>query len=304
MNTRTALFLALATAAHAGPRTSANYSAAADTTDAGGRRTASTSYTSDGSLGGVTGLSTVAAPAETAKAGFIGQLYEVTGLVVNGAAATVNETGTLQLGAWQLLDDASYLAVSATSVTWGVVSGPITGISGAGLATAGTVPQNTAATVQGAFDGFTGSLNLTVLDTIPDNFGLYAGDGVDDAWQAQWFGLGTGGQGNPLGVASADADGTGQTNLFKYIAGLNPLDGSRFMLSIAPVPGQPGQQNIVFSPRFTDRTYTVKYRPDLAGGTWTTLTGTTQADNGTTRTVTDPAATGAMKFYHIEITKP
>jgi hypothetical protein len=40
--------------------------------------------------------------------------------------------------------------------------------------------------------------------------------------QVQYFGVGTTGMGNPLGVPGADADGTGQTNLFKYTAGLNP----------------------------------------------------------------------------------
>jgi len=297
--------LLLLGSAHAGPRTSANYSITTDTADAGGLRTTSANYTNDGSTGAVSGLSTVASPVEFVKSGYVGQLYDVTGLVVNaGGATTVNETATLQLAAWQLLDDTSYLAVNATSVTWSVLSGPITGISAAGLATAGTVPQNTAATVQGVFSGFAGTLNLTVLDTIPDNFGLYAGDGVDDAWQVQYFGLGTGGLGNPLGVGSADADGTGQTNLFKYIAGLNPLDGSRFVLSITGVPGQSGQKNLIFTPLVAGRTYTVKYRPDLMAGSWQTLTGTTQSDSGNQRTVTDTAATGARKFYHVEITKP
>ncbi len=296
-----ALFLALlATAAHAGPRTSASYTIATETADAGGRRSTSASYKNDSSTGGVTGISTIASPAETAKQGYIGQLYDVTGLVVNSAALTVNETATLQLAAWQLLDDASLLAVSANSVAWGVVSGPITGISAAGLATAGTVYQNTAASVQGAFGGFTGTLNLTVLDTIADNFGSYAGDGIGDDWQVQYFGLN-----NPNAGPNVDFDGTGQTNLFKYIAGLNPLDvNSRFVLNIAPVSGQPSQKNLIFSPRFSDRTYVVKYRPDLTSGSWTTLTGTTQADNGSERTVTDPSATGPRKFYRIEITKP
>lgn len=69
------------------------------------------------------------------------------------------------------------------------------------------------------------------------------------------------------------------------------------MLSIAPVPGLPLQKNIIFTPRFTDRTYVVKFRSDLA-------TGTTQSDSGSERTVTDPNATGAKKFYQVEITKP
>jgi hypothetical protein len=253
----------LAATLHAGPRTSASYGILTDGVDNGGQRTSSAAYTNDASLGGIAGISTVTAPAQTAKSGYLCQFYDVTGLVVNSIAPSVNETATLQLAAWQLLDDASYLAVPATSVSWGVVSGPITGISASGVATAGVVYQNTPATVQGSFGGFTGPLNLTVLDTIPDNFGSYAGDGLPDDWQAGFFGLN-----NPLAGPNADPTGGGQNNLFKYTAGLNPLDpNARFAVRIAPVIGQPAQQRIIFSPLVSGRTYTVKFRLDLIAGT-------------------------------------
>ena len=45
------------------------------------------------------------------------------------------------------------------------------------------------ALVQGIYAGSTGSTNLTVLNVNPDNFGIYAGDGVGDTWQVQYFGL-------------------------------------------------------------------------------------------------------------------
>src|SRR5450631_1051570 len=123
MKARAALFLALLAAAHAGPRTSTNYTVSTDTIDAGGKRATSASYTNDGSAGGVTGISTVAAPSETAKHGYVGQLYDVTGLVVSGAPS-VNETATLQLAAAQFLDDTTTLAVSGSSVTWSTLNGP------------------------------------------------------------------------------------------------------------------------------------------------------------------------------------
>ena len=82
-----------------------------------------------------------------AKSGYMGQLYNVTGLSVTstGSPVTVDGGANIPLGAWQNLDDGSYLAVAPGSVTWSVVSGPITGISSAGLAQAGAVAQNTAA---------------------------------------------------------------------------------------------------------------------------------------------------------------
>ena len=85
-----ALLLASAATAQAGPRTSASYTIAADTTDAGGKRTTSASYTNDGSAGGIAGLSTVAAPAETLKSGYAAQLYDVTGLTLTAASHVVH----------------------------------------------------------------------------------------------------------------------------------------------------------------------------------------------------------------------
>ena len=105
--------------------------------------------------------------------------------------------------------------------------------------------------------------------------------------------------------APVRSTGTGQTNLFKYIAGLNPLDpNSRFTLAIQPVAAQPGRRNLVFSPRFPDRTYIVKSKTDLSAATWNPLSSFTFTDNGQERTVTDLNATGALKFYRIEIAKP
>ena len=68
--------------------------------------------------------------------------------------------------------------------------------------------------------------------------------------------------------------------------------------------GQPNQKNMIFSPRFNDRDYVVKFKLDFSGGTWSPLPSSTVSDNGQERTVTDLSATGAKKFYQVEITKP
>ena len=281
-------------------RTSASYALTTETVDAGGARGTSASYSNRGSAGGVVGLSTVAAPVEVAKHGYIGQLYDIAGLAVTTAPTTVNEGGTRQLAAAQFLDDATTLPVNAAAVSWSVQSGPIASISSAGLVTAAIVYQDTAASVQGSYAGTTGSLGLTVLNVNVDDFGTYAGDQIDDAWQVQYFGVG-----NPSAAPGVDASGTGQTNLFKYVAGLNPIDPtSRFSLNIAPVVGQPTQMNLVFSPRLSDRTYTVTATPDLVTGSYVPLASSSTSDSGPQRTVTDLAATGARKFYRVEIAKP
>ena len=290
--------LALSTAL-AGSRTSANYSILAETIDAAGSPAASANYANAGSARLLAGVSTVAAPAETVKSGYLAQLYEVSGLVVNSAAPTVDENATLQLAAWQLLDDATFLATDPGAVAWTIASGPIASVSATGLASAGLVFENTSTSVDGTFGGFTGSLNFTALDSIPDNFGAYAGDGLGDDWQVQYFG-----QNNLLAASALDPDGDGQTNQFEFTAGLAPNDpASTFHLQIAPVAGQPSRKKVIFSPRLDGRTYFVEAMPAL-GGSWQPLTTSSQSDNGAERTVTDLNATGAKKFYRVEITRP
>jgi len=246
------------------------------------------------------GVSTAGALLETVKSGYVGQLYEITGLALTAGSPNVNEGTTDLLAAWQALDDASFLAVPAARVAWSVASGPLTRISAAGLATAGIVYQDTAAAVQGIYLGQTGALGLTVKNVNLDDFAEYAGDGLDDAWQVQHFGAPP----NANAGANADADGTGQTNLFKYVAGLNPLDGSRFALTIAPVLGQPAQKNLIFSPVVAGRTYTISATSNLAAPTWSPIVASAPNDNGATRTITDLSSTGTPKFYRVEITKP
>jgi|GEM_PF-3065333 len=130
-------------------------------------------------------------------------------------------------------------------------------------------------------------------------------DHIPDWWLQQYFGHPTS-QGNDHSRAGDDASGTGQNNLFKYVAGLDPTNAaSRFLMRVEPVPGQPGHMNFIFSPRWNDRTYTPLFCTNLLGSpSWSALTSTNVSDNGTERTVTDPDATGDSKFYRIQITWP
>jgi hypothetical protein len=101
---------------------------------------------------------------------------------------------------------------------------------------------------------------------------------------------------------NADPDGTGQTNLFKYIAGLNPIDPTcRFVVTAAPVSGQSGEVAITYSPVVAGRTYVVQYSTNLGSGNWQTLTDTTQSTSGNATTIVDPNAANA-KFYKVQIT--
>ena len=291
----------LAHTGYAGPRVSANYSIFTDTTDTAGQRTASASglYTNVGSAGTLVGVSSSAD--EVARHSYIGQLYDLAGYGLLATDYYPAELGTTQLITVRTTDEGTNVVIPTTGFTFSVVSGPLAGVSAGGLVTAGAVYENTAAVVGATSAEFAGQLLLSffVQDTIPDNYGSYAGDGLPDSWQKQYFGLN-----NPLAAPGADADGTGQTNLFKYLAGLNPLDpNSRFVLEI-----HNGilatERRLVFYPRLPDRTYTIEYRPNLTAGQWDPLGGTTFSDLGDSRTITDHNAATPVRYYRVVITKP
>ena len=284
----------------AGPRSSTDYSDQPDALDAGGQRITSTAYRIDASVGGIGGIGTAPSQATVAKNGYVGQLYEMKGLLLVADPTTVNEAGTREITATASLDDESSLLVAPTVVQWSVFSGPITTISSGGIATAGNVYENTFAIVVGAYRGFSSTLGLTVLNTGNDDFGIYAGDQIDDAWQVNYFG-----ENNPAAGPAQDPDGDLQNNLFVYLAITTPtLASSHFALRIENVVGQPNQRQLIFGPIAIGRTYRLVACTDLGVGTWSELPNTVQSDGSGERTVTDLEGTGPRKFYRIEISKP
>jgi hypothetical protein len=291
-------FLLLTAMTHAGPRTSTSYSILTDTTDAGGKRATSASYTHDGSAGGIVGISTVAAPAETAKYGYIGQLTEVTALQLAATPTTVNETSMRQLSGAQLLDDLTTNAVPAASITWSIVSGPLSSISTGGLATAGTVYQDTTATAQGIYAGNTGTLGLTVLNSIPDNFGSYAGDGIGDDWQFQYFGLN-----NPNASPNVDADFDGLKNLLEFGFGLNPTLASLLQLPQAQISGGHFITSFSQPVGVTGITYGAEWSATLSNNPadWTAI-----PDTGTPpqHTFSVPIGSNTGLFVRLKVTSP
>ena len=291
---------ALGGALQAAPRSSANYSIPTESAEPGGGTVQSVNYRIDASVGGITGLSS--APAEMVKHGYAGQLYDLVALSVTGPSSdNLNENASRQLQAVPVADDLTMLApLNPLTVVWSIVSGPIASVSSSGLATAGAVFQDAAAAIGGTAQGLSGQWSFTVLNVTSDDYKSYAADGIEDSWQVEHFG-----EENPDAGPLVDFDGDGHNNLFEYTAGLLPNDAtSVFRLRVENVAGQPAQRRLIFSPRVEGRTYTPQFRTGLASGDWGTLTGTTQIDSGAERSITDPNATGASKFYRIDITKP
>jgi hypothetical protein len=223
--TRIGFLFLLPLAAWAG--TSADYSLDLTTIDGGGATASSTHYTINTS----TAPGTAGASANYAlRSGYAGQLLDLVGIAIDEPSSpmTIPESGTLQLTVSATYDDATKAVLSANDLTWSVQSGPLAGIDSLGLATANPVYQDSSAMVQVVSGNFSDGLSFTVLETIADNFGRYAADGLPDAWQAQYFGQ------NGLNAGPNDNfDGDGLTNLQEFAFGTDPSKSSPGSLAYA-----------------------------------------------------------------------
>jgi hypothetical protein len=165
----------------------------------------------------------------------------------------------------------------------------------------------------GIAGGTSTNAQITVQDIVfytpQTNLVDSVGDGIPDAWRAQYFASAdpTGETTNGLSCATCDADGTGQNNMFKYVAGLDPTNpASVFVLNVASVTNQPQAMNLSFSPLALGRTYTPQFSTNLVSGVWlplTTYTGpATNAGNQVTITDTNPIP--PEEFYRVGISLP
>jgi hypothetical protein len=284
--------------------TSAHYNNVTELIGAAGSLSTSADYTSVDSVGGAVGTSGSTIH-YTNKHGFIGQLYDVVGLEVVATPSTVAEGASRQVMGRPVLDDGTTFALLAGDVNWSLVGGPLTSVSPGGLVSAGVVHADTGAMVQGSWLGFSDTLALQVLNTDPDNFGSYAGDGLEDGWQVQFFGLN-----NPAAAPLLDPDGDGQNNRFEFLAGVTPTDPSSiFRWRVESAPDLSGNKRLSFSPVLPDRVYTIRYTDSLGSLPlqWSTLSpGPAEViDTSGERTVIDAtSASESRRFYRLELTKP
>jgi sugar lactone lactonase YvrE len=261
--------------------------------------------------------------------------------VISGPAVSSNNVvtllggGTVTVVAWQP-GDSNYnpaptvqqsfdVATIPQFITFGPLSQqtagdapfPLAATASSGLPVTFTLVSGPAS-LSGNIVILTGGGTVTVTASQPGN-GVYAaalsvsqsffvvpppdtvGDGIPDAWRAQYFG-GGGTNTNSVSCATCDADGTGQNNMFKYIAGLDPTNpASVFVLQIQNVPNQPTQKNLIYGPAADGRTYVVESTTNLVGGVWSPQAVSAPLIDGTQVTVTDMNATGRQKFYRVDI---
>jgi hypothetical protein len=211
--------------------------------------------------------------------------------------------GTSQLSGTATFDDSTVAGLSGSDVAWSSPNEPypVASISGSGVLSPANVYVLSSATVNGYYLGATSGTMLEVF--APDN----VGDGIPDWWRQEYFGMAT--PTNHFDCATCDADGTGQDNLFKFVAGLNPTNpASVFALKIAPVTGQPTQKALMYNPILVGfgQTYTVQFRTNLTGGaTYANLTTTSVlTTNGSQVSLNDVGATQTQKFYRVNISLP
>ena len=222
--------LVTSVASIAAARSSANYSIIAESFDSGAVSISSANFTiKTPTIGGIAGTVSGPSPVIVNKSGYAGQIFDVIALSISANPANVNEGNTTQLFASQVIDDATTLALNPSSVSWSIVSGPIVSISSAGAATTTNVFQNTSATASGTFQNQSANGSFTVVNSSIDDFKEYAGDGIDDAWQVQFFGQPPNASAGP----NADSDGDGATNLAEFQAGTDPTFPNVRLLNIA-----------------------------------------------------------------------
>ena len=113
------------------------------------------------------------------------------------------------------------------------------------------------------------------------------GDGMDDAWEQQYFG-------NLNRDGTGDLDSDGLTDLQEFLAGTNPtLASSTLRLTIVST----GPTVLRFS-AVANKSYTVEYKNAFSAPSWTLLR---SEPSGAARTVqfTDSAGPSSTRFYRV-----
>jgi hypothetical protein len=115
------------------------------------------------------------------------------------------------------------------------------------------------------------------------------GDGMDDAWEMQFF--------HTLARdGSGDFDGDGATDLAEFLAGTDPTDADSYLHMHLSVD-RSGSALLTW-PVVRQRTYRVEYKQDLGDSAWTDLAAPLTII-GDTAHAFDSSLNSAQRFYRL-----
>ena len=237
------------------------------------------------------------------RSGFSGQLLDAVEMRLADADSVISldERASRQLGASLIYDDGTSAPLAAEWIAWSVQSGPLAEIDSGGIVTAGSVYQDSPGVIRAIYQTFAGTLEIQVINTGDDDFGIYAGDGLSDIWQVRYFG-----EENANAAPSSDPDSDGLNNLQEYAFGMDPLQsfagplqwsGTDLLEPGVPMPFASGTAgSFTFRAVFARRkdhaaaglSYTVEFSGDLDTWRASTSTPVVLAEDGEVQAVSVP----------------
>jgi hypothetical protein len=161
----------------------------------------------------------------TLKRGYVGQLYDVAQITIGADPSALPEGSDSQLDAEAILDDGTSLSLLPTEVIWDGIPRSLLSIDAAGLARSANIFQDEIVLTEATYQGITGQLSLSILNTDPDNYSSYGADGIDDFWQVENFGAPPNADAGP----TKNPDKDPYDNTFESLTGSDPNDGADFL---------------------------------------------------------------------------
>lgn len=243
------------------------------------------------SIGETIGL--ISGNEKTVKNGYIGQLYNVKGLVIVGDT-NINERGTNIFRMVYLLDDNTKNLFGGA--TWRIINGPVNIFTNneIGLIVADSVYKDESAVISSSFNNKTSSVGLLIKNINDDDLYAYGYDGIKDTWQVEYFGIN-----NILGYSTSDPDNDLQNNYLEYVYGTNPTNSNDYF-DLWIEKGGSNRVNIMFFPIRINREYLAESSQNLLSNVWVVLSNVTIITQGELRTV-NTVSTNRHEFYRIKI---
>ena len=128
--------------------------------------------------------------------------------------------------------------------------------------------------------------------TVPTTFTDTDNDGIQDGWEAFYFGT------NTAANASQDSDGDGITNLNEYLAGTSPIDpNSKFAVTATKSVSPPGC-TLTFTAQ-ANKYYSLQYKESLSDASWITFQTYPASSSQRTISYTDATTGYNSRFYRV-----